>query len=300
MKVAVIGDVILDEYAFGTVDRISPEAPVPVFLYKNSKFMPGGAANVALNLVRLDLEVFLFGIVGDDEDGDRLINLCEGLGINFRFFRGNFRTLKKTRLLAKHHHVLRIDYEERFPESEAYELLDLINFEFDAVIVSNYDKGTIIPATIKFVREKFSDKLKAIDPKSLIWEARGFDIVKPNLSELSSALQRKLLSAEDVMVASREVFNVLKPQALISTMGDKGMWIITSDREIYVPAYKREVYDITGAGDTVLAWVVWGKLKGLDWEEIGIWASKAAAVSVSKLGAYAPTLEEVIKEFPTL
>ncbi len=300
MKVAVIGDVILDEYAFGTVDRISPEAPVPVFLYKNSKFMPGGAANVALNLVRLDLEVFLFGILGDDEDGDRLINLCEGLGINFRFFRGNFRTLKKTRLLAKHHHVLRIDYEERFPESEAHELLDLINFEFDAVIVSNYDKGTIIPATIKFVREKFSDKLKAIDPKSLIWEARGFDIVKPNLSELSSALHRKLLSAEDVMVASREVFNVLKPQALISTMGDKGMWIITSDREIYVPAYKREVYDITGAGDTVLAWVVWGKLKGLDWEEIGIWASKAAAVSVSKLGAYAPTLEEVIKEFPTL
>ncbi len=300
MKVAVIGDVILDEYAFGTVDRISPEAPVPVFLYKNSKFMPGGAANVALNLVRLDLEVFLFGIVGDDEDGDRLINLCEGLGINFRFFRGNLRTLKKTRLLAKHHHVLRIDYEERFPESEAYKLLDLISFEFDAVIVSNYDKGTIIPATIKFVRKKFSDKLKAIDPKSLIWEAKGFDIVKPNLSELSSALHRKLLSAEDVMVASKEVFNVLKPQAMISTMGDRGMWIITSDREIYVPAYKREVYDITGAGDTVLAWVVWGKLKKLDWEEIGIWASKAAAVSVSKLGAYAPTLEEVIKEFPTL
>jgi ADP-heptose synthase, bifunctional sugar kinase/adenylyltransferase len=300
MRVAVIGDTILDEYAFGIVERISPEAPVPVFLYKSSKFMPGAAANVALNLVRLGLEVFLFGIIGEDEDGERLINLCEDMGINFRFYRGNLRTLKKTRLLAKHHHVLRIDYEEKFPESEAYGLLDLINVDVDAVIVSNYDKGTVIPETLNFVREKFSGKLKAIDPKSLIWEAKGFDIVKPNLSELSFALHRKLDSIEDVLQGSREVFDVLKPEAMVSTMGDRGMWIITSDKEIYVPAYRREVYDITGAGDTVLAWVVWGKLKKMEWGEIGRWAAKAAAVSVSKLGAYAPTLEEVLKEFPTL
>jgi len=300
MKIAVIGDVMLDEYAFGSVERISPEAPVPVFLYKSSKFMPGGAANVALNLVRLGFEVYLFGIIGEDEDGERLANLCEDLGINFRFYKGSLRTLKKTRLLAKHHHVLRIDYEERFPESDAYGLLDLMNINIDAVVVSNYDKGTVIPETLNFVRKKFPDKLKAIDPKSLIWEARGFDIVKPNLSEISSALHRKLLSIEDVLQASREIFNTLKPEALISTMGDRGMWIITYNREIYVPAYRREVYDITGAGDTVLAWVVWGRLQNLDWEEIGRWSAKAAAVSVSKLGAYAPTIDEVLKEFPTL
>ncbi len=94
MNIAVVGDVMLDEYAYGTVDRISPEAPVPVFLYKSSKFLPGGAANVALNLVKLGLNVYLYGIVGEDEDGERLVNICEGLGINVRFLKSKLRTLR--------------------------------------------------------------------------------------------------------------------------------------------------------------------------------------------------------------
>ncbi len=298
MNIAIIGDVMLDEYAFGSVERVSPEAPVPIFLYKSSKFLPGGAANVALNLVKLGVNVYLYGIVGDDEDGDKLINICESLGINFRFHKGKFRTLKKTRLLSKHHHVLRIDYEEKFLEDDAYDLLDLIKVDVDAVVISNYDKGTVIPETLRLIKEKFGDKLKAIDPKSLLWESKGFDIIKPNLSELSRALHRDLRSVEDVLEGSAEVFNKLNPEALVSTMGDKGMWVITRDKKVHIPAYKREVYDITGAGDTVLAWVVWGRLKGYDWETIGKLSSKAAAITVSKLGAYAPTLDEVLREFP--
>jgi len=294
MEVAVIGDVMLDEYAFGTVERISPEAPVPVFLYKSSKFLPGGAANVALNLVKLNLNVHLYGIIGDDEDGEKLISICQSLGINFRFYKSKLRTLKKTRLLSKHHHVLRIDYEEIFPPSDAYELLDMINAKVDAVVISNYDKGTVSVETLNFIRSRFKDSLKAIDPKSLLWQSYGFDVIKPNLSELSRATQRNLITMEDVKETSIEVFSKLKPEAIVSTMGDKGMWIITESEEIYIPAYRREVYDITGAGDTVLAWIVWGKLSGKDWKEVGDLAARAAAITVSKLGAYAPTLEEVL------
>lgn len=294
MEVAVIGDVMLDEYAFGTVERISPEAPVPVFLYKSSKFLPGGAANVALNLVKLNLNVHLYGIIGDDEDGEKLISICQSLGINFRFYKSKLRTLKKTRLLSKHHHVLRIDYEEIFPPSDAYELLDMINTKVDAVVISNYDKGTVSVETLNFIRSRFKDSLKAIDPKSLLWQSYEFDVIKPNLSELSRATQRNLITMEDVRETSIEVFSKLKPEAIVSTMGDKGMWIITKDEEIYIPAYRREVYDITGAGDTVLAWIVWGKLSGKDWKEVGDLAARAAAITVSKLGAYAPTLEEVL------
>ena len=297
MKVAVIGDVMLDEYAFGRVERISPEAPVPVFNYVSSKFLPGGAANVALNLARLGVQVHLYGIVGDDPDGEEVEILCESVSIVPRFVRSKLRTLKKTRLLSKYHHVLRIDYEERFLKEDALSLLDLIRRDdYDAVVVSNYDKGTVVEETLSFVKEAFPSTFKAIDPKSLFWKSVGFDLVKPNLSELRRAMGMALEDIDEVREASEIAYEKLGVRAVVSTMGDRGMWIVSEEGEFYVPALKREVIDITGAGDTVLAWVVWARLQGYSWREAGEIASKAAALTVSHLGAYAPTYDEVIEK----
>ncbi len=297
MKVAVIGDVMLDEYAFGRVERISPEAPVPVFNYVSSKFLPGGAANVALNLARLGVQVHLYGIVGDDPDGEEVELLCESVSIVPRFVRSKLRTLKKTRLLSKYHHVLRIDYEERFLKEDALSLLDLIRRDdYDAVVVSNYDKGTVVEETLSFVKEAFPSTFKAIDPKSLFWKSVGFDLVKPNLSELRRAMGMALEDIDEVREASEIAYEKLGVRAVVSTMGDRGMWVVSEEGEFYVPALKREVIDITGAGDTVLAWVVWARLQGYSWKEAGEIASKAAALTVSHLGAYAPTYDEVIGE----
>ena len=297
MKVAVIGDVMLDEYAFGRVERISPEAPVPVFNYVSSKFLPGGAANVALNLARLGVQVHLYGIVGDDPDGEEVEILCESVSIVPRFVRSKLRTLKKTRLLSKYHHVLRIDYEERFLKEDALSLLDLIRRDdYDAVVVSNYDKGTVVEETLSFVKEAFPSTFKAIDPKALFWKSVGFDLVKPNLSELRRAMGMALEDIDEVREASEIAYEKLGVRAVVSTMGDRGMWIVSEEGEFYVPALKREVIDITGAGDTVLAWVVWARLQGYSWREAGEIASKAAALTVSHLGAYAPTYDEVIEK----
>ena len=296
MRVAVIGDVMLDEYAFGRVERISPEAPVPVFNYISSKFLPGGAANVALNLARLGVQVHLYGIVGDDPDGEEVAILCESVNIAPRFIKSKFRTLKKTRLLSKYHHVLRIDYEEKFLKDEAIGLLDLIRpGDYDAVVVSNYDKGTVVEETLDFVRQNFPTTFKAIDPKSLFWKAVGFDLVKPNLSELRKAMGMALEDIDEVKRATEIAYDKLGAKAVISTMGDRGMWIVSEEGEFYVPALKREVIDITGAGDTVLAWIVWARLQGYSWKEAGEIAARAAALTVSHLGAYAPTYDEVFE-----
>ncbi|NPB03802.1 MAG: hypothetical protein GXO39_05250 [Thermotogae bacterium] len=294
MKVAVIGDVMLDEYAFGKVERISPEAPVPVFNYVSSKFLPGGAANVALNLARLGVHVHLYGIVGEDSDGDEVELLCRSVNVVPRFLRSKLRTLKKTRLISKYHHVLRIDYEEKFLADEALELLNIFRpRDYDAVVVSNYDKGTIVSETLHFMRENFPHVLKAIDPKSLFWESGGFDLIKPNLSELRKAMNMPLEDIDEVKEAAEKAYEKLKVKAVVATMGDRGMWVISNEGEFYIPALKRDVIDITGAGDTVLAWVVWARLQGYSWKESGELASRAAAITVSKLGAYAPTYEEV-------
>ncbi len=295
MRVAVIGDVMLDEYAFGRVERISPEAPVPVFHYVSSKFLPGGAANVALNLARLGVQVHLYGVVGDDPDGEEVELLCESVDIVPRFVKSKLRTLKKTRLLSKYHHVLRIDYEERFLREDALNLLDIIRTDdYDAVVVSNYDKGTIVEETLRFVKDNFPRAFKAIDPRSLFWKSSGFDMVKPNLSELRRAMNRPLEDIDEVREATEIAYGKLGVGAVVSTMGDRGMWIVSDEGEFYVPALKREVIDITGAGDTVLAWLVWAKINGYPWKEAGEIAAKAAALTVSHLGAYAPTYDEVV------
>jgi len=287
----------LDEYAFGKVERISPEAPVPVFHYVSSKFLPGGAANVALNLARLGVQVYLYGIVGEDSDGEEVELLCQSVNIVPRFYRSKLRTLKKTRLLSKYHHVLRIDYEEKFLREEALALLDMVRVrDYDAVIVSNYDKGTVIEETLDFVKDNFPNSLKAIDPKSLFWKSGGFDIVKPNLSELRKAMNMPLEDIDEVREATERAYERLGVGAVVSTMGDRGMWIVSNEGEFYIPALKRDVIDITGAGDTVLAWVVWARLRGYDWKRTGEIASKAASITVSRLGAYAPTYEEVMGE----
>ena len=164
--------------------------------------------------------------------------------------------------------------------------------------MSNYDKGTVVEETLSFVRENFTASLKAVDPKSLFWKSHGFNLVKPNLSELRKAMNLPLEGTDEVREATKRAFEELDVEAVVSTMGDRGMWIVSREGEYYVPALKREVIDITGAGDTVLAWMVWGRLQGYGWREAGEIAAKAASLTVSHLGAYAPTYEEVFSVYP--
>ncbi|MGB9702117.1 MAG: D-glycero-beta-D-manno-heptose-7-phosphate kinase [Candidatus Kapaibacteriota bacterium] len=262
-KVAVIGDVMLDRFYWGNVNRISPEAPVPVVELNEETYHLGGAANVASNLKSLGLQPILLGVLGNDFAAQEFITLAKNSGLNSDglFIDKSRSTTVKTRIIANNQHVARIDKETRAKIStdaqtffENY--LKSIN-NLEAIIFEDYDKGVLskelIQNIIAFAKKK--NILVTVDPKQdNFFYYKGVDLFKPNKKEASLALGKKIDTKENVKQAGLILLESLQCKNLLITLGSEGMILFQEDGNIFsVPTRARQVSDVSGAGDTAIA-----------------------------------------------
>lgn len=307
IKILVIGDFILDEYLFGQVNRISPEAPVPVVWVRKEETKLGGAGNVVKNLSTLNIQTAIIGRRGNDTAGDFLEKLLlnESIEITDLILQKSnlVPTILKTRIIAGHQQVCRIDREEIVfinKEEEEFLLNSFINKieECSAIILSDYDKGILPPSFIEKItahcREK--NKIVTVDPQvSHFFSYKDVSILTPNHHEAGKALGRVLESDDDIVSACKSITEKINPKSVMITRGEKGMSIyLPRDSSIHhIPTVAREVFDVTGAGDTVITVYTAFHACGLDEIESAIVANAAAGVVVGKLGAATATLEEI-------
>ncbi|MEI7614284.1 MAG: D-glycero-beta-D-manno-heptose-7-phosphate kinase [Betaproteobacteria bacterium] len=297
VRLLVVGDVMLDRYWFGDVSRISPEAPVPVVKIERSEERPGGAANVARNAAALGARVSLLALVGNDEPGVSLKRLMQEGGIEASLLVDEaITTTVKLRVIGRQQQLLRIDF-ETLPSHEVL-LAKLSEFEqrlpdIDAVIFSDYGKGglTHISEMIRLARD--AGKIVLVDPKGDDYSIyAGATIITPNRSEMREVVGRWKDDAELERKADKLRFE-LNLDALLVTRSEEGMSLFHAAGSIHEKAVAREVFDVSGAGDTVIATLAVMRARGADWAEAIHVANVAAGVVVGKLGTAVCTREEL-------
>ncbi len=295
-KVLVVGDFVLDEYVWGSVSRISPEAPVPVVNVKKETFLPGGSLNVANNIRTLGGGVYPCGILGRDLEGRMLFRRMRSMGIE----RGGIildpsrPTTIKTRVIAHSQQVVRVDYEKLEPISrrDAQKIMQFIRKkirEIDAVVVEDYGKGVIEPLLLKPLLQlaKKYKKPVIVDPKEKHFELyKGVTAITPNRSQAAGAFgggsNGKTRDLEEV---GRELLKKLNSQAVLITLGEEGMALFEKNRPTTrIPTMAREVFDVSGAGDTVIAVFALGIAVGASLKEAAVLSNAAAGIVVGKLG----------------
>lgn len=300
-KVLVLGDVMLDRYWSGHVERISPEAPVPIVFLDKTFEVAGGAANVAANVVSLGAEAYLVGVIGKDEEGSLLKKVLGRQGVNTCFLVENHRkTTVKTRVIAHNQHVIRIDSEQvvELSTNEARQLLRKIEKlidQVDIVILSDYAKGIFLNKTLTsdLIRMfKSRNKKVIVDPKGKDFSKyKGADIITPNQKEAIEAS-----GYTDIASSARKFLETLLLECVLITQGEKGMSIFEKDgRCNYLPAVARSVYDVTGAGDTVVATLALGVCSGLSYTEAAKIANIAAGIAVEQVGTSTVKKEELFE-----
>ncbi|MFQ5672773.1 MAG: D-glycero-beta-D-manno-heptose-7-phosphate kinase [Nitrospinales bacterium] len=303
-KVLVVGDLILDEYIWGSVTRVSPEAPVPVLESKSENMAMGGAANAANNLVALGCRVYLVGAVGQDEKGRQLLELIHDRSINadgiFRF--AHRPTTSKIRVIAHNQQVLRIDKEDTRPNMQETQkkIIQYINKvlpAMDGVICSDYNKGIctekIMSALMR--RAKTCKKRVIVDPKRKDFSLyKGAGIITPNQKEMEEASPIKIASQPDMERTAEYLIGLTKAEALLMTRGRNGMTLYQNNRKpVDIPTVAREVFDVTGAGDTVISVFGMAVFCGFSFEEAATLANMAAGIVVGKIGTAVVTLQEI-------
>ena len=297
VRLLIVGDVMLDRYWFGDVSRISPEAPVPVVKVERCEERPGGAANVARNAAALGARVALLSLVGKDEAGESLARLVAEGGIDASLHVDEgVSTTVKLRVIGRQQQLLRIDFENR----PSHEVLRAKLKEFaerlpecDAVVFSDYGKGglTHIGEMIQLARA--AGKVVLVDPKGDDYSAyRGATIITPNRSEMREVVGRWRDEA-DLERRATELRERLELGALLVTRSEEGMSLFLPDRTIHEKAVAREVFDVSGAGDTVIATLAVMAAHGADWADAIHMANVAAGVVVGKLGTAVVTREEL-------
>ncbi|MGZ3764458.1 MAG: D-glycero-beta-D-manno-heptose-7-phosphate kinase [Mucilaginibacter sp.] len=305
--VLVIGDLMIDHYIWGDATRLSPEAPVPIVNVKNESTTLGGAANVAQNLVALGAQVTLGGIIGDDTFGERLIEILasEGIATDAILKDAKRPTTVKTRVVAGSHQLVRVDREVTDPilsalEDELVDKLDHYINEADIVLFSDYGKGLfsagLTQRLIKLVNQK--QKKVIIDPKGLDYEKyKGAFIIKPNRKELAEAAKtEKIKTLEDLQKAAKVIFSQTGVEYLVVTLSEEGMVILDELTYKILPVKATAVFDVTGAGDTVLATIAYFIASGLSIEEACELANHAAAIVIRRVGSATTTIDEIIDD----
>lgn len=301
-KIVVIGDLILDKYIFGEVDRISPEAPVPIVRVLKEKYVSGGAANVAANISTLMGKPFLFGIVGNDQYKDILLQNIKDMNIPTSgiFTDSNKTTTRKTRVIGLNQQLLRIDHENTdYIESHLEEKFILklkeIN-DLSAIVVSDYAKGTItkqlMSQLINFSKE--NDVLLIIDPKPKHkdWYT-GSTLITPNKKEAQEMSGIVIESEDDFIKAGKELVNRFDSNVII-TAGADGMYIFEKSKEPQnIQTVAKEVYDVSGAGDTVIATLALALSSDATLSDAAILANQAAGIKVGKSGTQPVYLNEI-------
>ena len=304
LNVLVIGDVMLDRYVMGSVSRISPEAPVPVLTVEEEKSVAGGASNVALNISALGASVETVGWFGQDEKGDELIRILEAgnVKVDHRFRFPTSPTITKTRVTASNQQICRVD-RESYPDSYAPNLIEIKDtlseksVAADAVIISDYGKGFITNELLELMSLKA--KFVAIDPKpSRLLKYANPDLLTPNRLE---ALELAGLSREtrepfpQNKVVSR-IFERFAPKMLAITLGPEGMLLACDGRvECIIPTAAREVFDVSGAGDTIIASLTLALSAGFSFSRSAEFANLAAGVVVGKVGTATANPHEILE-----
>lgn len=307
-RILVIGDVMLDRYIMGTVSRISPEAPVPVVSVKAEKVALGGAANVANNIRALGGEPLLVGIIGKDEAARVFLDAVSSHGIfpDHLVPDDSRPTTIKTRVVAHHQQVVRIDQERSEDISPLLQkrLLGRIQKlmkEADAVLLEDYNKGLLTPEVIReTIRSAVHRKrIVAVDPKMKnFFQFKGATLFKPNEKELLGAVGGASAERIEDPGFLRKVRRKLGCKNLLITRGEKGMLLVPANGDIFsIPTVAREVFDVSGAGDTVISSATLALSVGATSREAAIIANHAAGVEVSKAGVAAITCEEILGSF---
>jgi D-beta-D-heptose 7-phosphate kinase/D-beta-D-heptose 1-phosphate adenosyltransferase len=304
-KILIFGDIILDRYIFGSVNRISPEAPVPVVKVEKEEFRLGGAANVAANIDKLDADAILVGITGQDIFADELLKLKDTSNRLLKTRENN--TLVKTRIISQRQQIVRIDREEEIrvsPETEA-SLLEMIeNTPADGIIVSDYAKGTLTAAIMEGLKRKaVSDNIPiVVDPKPPHYHLyKNIDGITPNLKEAEEIINKKIKTDADAAAAAKFIKKKFQTKFSIITRGDKGITAIEQGkRTFHLPAFSHEVYDVTGAGDTVVSVLLLSLVSGADLKEAVSLSNAAASIVVEKIGTSQATTGEIQKHMKFL
>jgi len=302
-KILVLGDVMLDKYYHGDVSRISPEAPVPVVKVCEEKLSAGGAGNVAVNLVNLGCSVYIAGALGEDQSGESLRKILLEKGVNISgLVKRPYPTITKIRVLGGRQQVVRVDFEEIVPLSRQEEEKVLEWFlkelpDSDCVVLSDYAKGFCTVGLCRFIIEESKRRSVpvVVDPKGPDWGkySEAF-IVTPNVKELGESCGRAVNNVDDEIVkAGLEVLRRYKLKNLLVTRSEKGMTLFVGEEVHHIPTKAREVFDVSGAGDTVVATLSACLATGMELVESAKMANIAAGVVVGKVGTAPITLSEL-------
>ena len=300
-RVLVVGDVMLDRYWFGATGRISPEAPVPVVNIDRDDLRPGGAANVAVNIASLGTKATLLGVVGEDEQAVLLENLVIRHGVATEFVRSRAsQTITKLRIVSRNQQLMRLDFEaacvagDPADREALYARYCAILPEVDAVVLSDYGKGTLQIAADLIAAARRAGKPVLVDPKGCDYSRyAGATVITPNLAEFEAVAGRCACEA-DLACKGAAMRKELALDALLVTRSEKGMTLLLRDMApIHLPALAREVFDVTGAGDTVIATLGAALAAGKDILSACMLGNLAAGIVVGKLGTAAVTSREL-------
>ena len=295
--VLVVGDAMLDRYWYGAVDRISPEAPVPVVRVSRTEERVGGAANVASNIVALGAQASLLTVVGDDEAGHQLEKLVANSGVTPYFSRDTkLKTTVKLRVIGRQQQLIRLDFENT-PENEvlafqssAFEKLCPAH---DAILFSDYGKGCLTHISTMIDHAKAAGKVVLIDPKGSDYSCyKNATIITPNRAELEQVVGSWASEAE-LQTKANKLRTSLNLQALLLTRSEAGMTLFDEQGQLHVPAVAREVFDVTGAGDTVIATLAALAAAGMSLRDAVPIANQAGGIVVGKFGTATVSYEEL-------
>lgn len=304
-KILVVGDVMLDKYYYGEVTRISPEAPVPITHVLSEKETLGGAANVAHNLALLGCETSITGFVGDDYHCQSLLDKFTARGIDYHGLITTDRpTTTKLRVIGGHQQMMRLDFEESAPITGPYAerflnyIHQKLNESLDCVIISDYGKGSCTEENCRKIIEACHAHGVPIvvDPKGANWTKYAHaDYITPNLKEINQVLLEPIRNEDKaVEKAAHYVMRKFKIRNIIVTRSEEGLSLVRENEIVHIPTKAQEVFDVSGAGDTVIAVFAMGLAGGMSPADSAYMANLAASVVVAKLGTYAVSREELM------
>jgi rfaE bifunctional protein kinase chain/domain len=305
-RVLVVGDIMADHFIWGKVSRISPEAPVPVVEVKKDHFMLGGCANVLNNIFAMGGRVHLAGVVGSDETGRRLLSefRSRGLDTDGIVVEAGRPTTLKTRIVAHGQQVVRFDREDRKPVQaksirKILSYIESLRDDLGALVVSDYSKGVVSRPLLEGIRKVIAGRpiFTCVDPKQRDFSVyQGFDIVTPNHHEAGYAAGEEMQNGQDHIRVGMKLLQQYDFKALLMTLGEEGMSLFERNgriRHTAFPAEAREVFDVTGAGDTVIGVLALSMAAGASFREAAYLANHAAGIVVGKAGTATVTREEL-------
>ncbi|WP_438978526.1 D-glycero-beta-D-manno-heptose-7-phosphate kinase [Polynucleobacter sp.] len=296
-RLLVVGDVMLDRYWFGDTSRISPEAPVPVVQVGKIDERLGGAANVARNVAALGAKTTILGVIGDDEPGRRVTDLLKSSGVDSQLeIDSKVPTTVKLRVIARQQQLIRLDFEEAPSEAalaHKLERYEKLVGDADVVILSDYGKGALGQVAMMIEQAKAQKKMILVDPKGDDYaKYRGATVLTPNRSELRQVVGQ-WTSEEDLTKRAQDLRKSLDLEALLLTRSEEGMSLFTDAGVSHVKAQAREVFDVSGAGDTVIGTLAVALAAGWSLERAMALANRAGGIVVGKLGTATVTSEEL-------